>query len=273
MIISVSRRTDIPAYFGNWFRDILKKGEVQVKNPFHPRQISTVSLKPQDVTAFVFWTRDSKPFIPVIEELIKQKYRFYFLYTINPYQIPLEENLPSLKKQMVDFCNLAELIGKEKIIWRYDPIIISNNTGFEYHLIQFEKITNNLHNFTRKVKISFIDFYKKTIKNLIPLEEQGWNFVKQPEQLQDFSTFLLNLYSVAKSYNLEMTSCSENIDLSFAGIKAGSCIDINLLNRLYNLNLKYKKDPNQRKECKCAISKDIGSYNTCKSGCLYCYAN
>ena len=273
MILSVSRRTDIPAHFSRWFSQCLSRGIVKVGNPFNPHQVSTISLSPEDVTAFVFWTRNSQPFLPVVQNQLKNHYRFYFLYTLTPYQFPLETNLPSVKTLLSSLQQLSTIIGSDKVIWRYDPIIISDHTDFTYHLSKFEGLASALENYTQRVIISFLDFYKKTIRNLRPLEEQNWKFHQNPEILTGFKPFLKELKAIADRHQMEITSCSEKIDFSDTGIMPGSCVDVHLLNRLYSLNLTYRKDPHQRPKCLCAVSKDIGTYNTCSSGCLYCYAN
>ncbi len=272
MIISASRRTDIPAFFAKEFSENLHNGFINVPNPFNPKQISRVSLRPEDVTAFVFWTRNAKPFIPVIKKLLDKNYNFYFLYTVTPYGPPLEPHAPDLERATDNFSLLSSLIGKKKVIWRYDPIIISNHTDFRYHLENFHHIARNLHTKTEKVKISFIDYYKKVKKNLKDLENSGWVFEPHPEKMTEFSHFITELGKIASRYGLEVTSCCEPLDLTAGNINPGSCIDAALLNTLFNLQLPLKKDRSQRKNCLCTIAKDIGRYNSCRFGCRYCYA-
>ena len=271
MIISVSRRTDIPAYFSDWFGEMLNKKSVLVKNPFNSKQVTNISLVPEDVTAFVFWTRNSDPFLPVLEKIFKHSYPFYFLFTITPYNKPLEQNSLSSEVQTTIFKRLARLIGREKIVWRYDPIILSNKTDFNYHLNHFKDLADKLHQYTNEVKVSFLDYYKKTDRNLKPLRDNHWIFKKNPPQKPGFDIFLNKLITIAHERELKISSCA---DLIIPGhiIQAEGCININKINTLSNLNIQYKKDKNQRPACLCHQSKDIGSYNTCRHGCLYCYA-
>lgn len=270
MIISASRRTDIPAYFPGWFIEQLKQGFVKVPNPFNPRQVSTVSLKPEDVDCFIFWTRNPKPFYKAIDILNREDYHYYFLFTLTPYGMPLEHNNLSLPEKIDAFKELANKIGPEKIVWRYDPIILSNITHFDYHLEKFGNLAGQLSNYTEEVKISFIDYYKKVQTPLKRLSD--YCFIVHPEQEPGFNNFLKKMVNIAHQFELKITSCAEPVLQGISDIEAGSCVDINRINRLFKLNLVYKKDPSQRDSCLCAVSKDIGSYNTCRAGCQYCYA-
>lgn len=271
MIISASRRTDIPAFFSDWFGQQWKQGYTIVSNPFNPKQRSKISLLKKDVDAFVFWTRFADPFLFVVKELEKQKIPFYFLFTITPYGRPLELFNPPFQKKIESFKKVVDIVGIHRVIWRYDPIIISNISNFSYHLEQFEYIASALRGYTTQVKISFFDGYKKAFKNIyrnIP----EIRIQTDPSQLEEFPMFLHRMVEISKKNGMIITSCSEELLEGNKYIKAGSCIDVDLINRQFHLNLPYRKDPNQRFYCNCAVSKDIGVYNSCKFGCLYCYA-
>lgn len=267
MIISASRRTDIPAFFSDWFINRIKEGYVLNKNPFNANQIKKISLKPFDVDAIIFWTRNPKPLMKYLHELDSRELNYYFQYTITGYPRSIEKNVPNTYKAIETFTELSEKIGKEKVIWRYDPIILTDVLDINEHLRLFEKIATSLENKTEKVVVSFADPYKKIQKKLENMQYQ--DILESQSKLfklaQDFS-------DIARAKNLKIESCSEAIELSEYGIEHGKCIDDELLKRLFNYNLDAKKDKNQRKECGCVTSIDIGMYNTCSHGCEYCYA-
>lgn len=267
MIISASRRTDIPAFFADWFINRVKEGYVLNKNPFNANQIKKISLKAFDVDAIVFWTRNPKPLMKHLHELDSRELNYYFQYTITGYPKSIEKNVPNTYKAIETFTELSEKIGKEKVIWRYDPIILTDILDIDEHLRLFEKIATSLENKTEKVVVSFADPYKKIQKKLENMQYKDIleSHSKLFKLAQDFS-------DIARAKNLKIESCSEAVELKEYGIEHGKCIDDDLLRRLFNYNLDAKKDKNQRKECGCVTSIDIGMYNTCSHGCEYCYA-
>lgn len=273
MIISASRRTDIPAFYSSWFMERIREGNVIVKNPFNPSQKKTVSLLPEDVDAIVFWTRNANPLFSSLKELDQRGFHYVFLYTITGYGPPLEKNVPSLKTALKTFKMLSQKIGPKRVIWRFDPIIYVSGKGEKWILSFFEKIARSLQNDTERVIISFLDCYKKVIKRLSKLEKTS-NFkvidiINKKDAVRRISCALSE---TAGNNGMEIYSCAEKINLECFGIKPGSCIDGNYLNKLFGLKLNAIKDKSQRPECRCTISQDIGEYNTCKHGCIYCYA-
>lgn len=265
MIISASRRTDIPAFYSDWFLERIKEGYVLVRNPLNIHQVSKIKLTPDVVDFIVFWTKNPEPFLNKLYEL--QDYNYYFQFTLNSYDTDLEEFVPNKGKYVIStFKKLSDMIGKEKIIWRYDPILLNEKYNISYHIDNFEKLAKQLSDYTEKCTISFVDLYKKTEKNLkdaniIPFDN---------EIIRDIAR---DLVDIAQQYNIKMDTCAEKIDLSDLGIEHAHCIDPDLMERLTNCEYCLSKDKNQRKECGCAESIDIGAYNTCKNGCKYCYAN
>ncbi|MGE5495123.1 MAG: DUF1848 domain-containing protein [Burkholderiales bacterium] len=263
MIISASRRTDIPAYFSDWFYNRIKAGEVLVRNPLYTRQVSRINLSPEVVDCIVFWTKNPKPMLERLDEL--KDYHFYFQFTLNSYGNDVEANLP--KREIIDtFRTLSDKIGKERVIWRYDPIFINEKYTIDCHEESFNKIADALKGYTEKCIISFIDFYnniKSNIKNLGIIELDNIEKRKIAEKLS----------KVAFSYGLKMDTCAENIKLADLGITHARCIDDSLISRITGCPLKAEKDKNQRLACGCVASIDIGLYNTCRNGCKYCYAN
>ena len=267
MIISASRRTDIPPFYSKWFMNRIKDGYVLVQNPYNTKQIRKVFLTPFQVDAIVFWTRNAKPLIPYLDDLDKLGYNYYFQYTITGYKRELERFTPSPQKAIETFIELSDKIGKEKVIWRYDPIILSDYSSYNEHLRLFEKISNMLENKTDKVVISFADSYKKITNNL---KNIGYKDIL--ENKKELYLFCEELSNIVKDRNIQIETCTEEIDLSIFGINPTKCIDDKLLDKLFNKNLCAIKDKNQRKECGCVESIDIGMYNTCSHGCVYCYA-
>ncbi len=269
MVISASRRTDIPAFYSRWLMQRLRERFVDIVNPFNPAQRRRVDLGPDNIDAIVFWSRFPAPLIRYLPEIDRLGYRYYFLYTITGYPEEIEPNLPSIDRTIDIFKKLSDRIGPEKVIWRYDPIVASSITDYDYHRRNFEQIAKMLKGATNVVKISFLDFYKKTERRLRKLsDESGIEWIRSEPPL----TFMTTLCRIARSYGITMQSCSEETDLSSAGISPGSCIDYDLINRLFSTALDYQKDPSQRKACLCGRSVDIGAYNTCGFRCVYCYA-
>jgi hypothetical protein len=264
MIISASRRTDIPAFFSDWFYNRIKDGFVYVRNPVNPKHISKVSLLPEHVDCFVFWTKDPGPFIKRLSEL--SQYQYYFLFTINSYGRDLEPNVAGKKDIIKTFIELSHKIGKEKVIWRYDPILLSDKYTIDYHIKYFKSIAERVSPYTEKCVISFIDLYKKCKRNLK-------NTTVREFYIDEVQFLSGELKKIADECNLSLQTCAESIDLSTLGIGHNRCVDNVLIERLLNKKIKSAKDKNQRKECGCIESIDIGAYNTCKHGCLYCYAN
>lgn len=269
-IISASRRTDIPAFYARWFMHRVRAGYVEVPNPFNARQIRTVSLLPDAVDAIVFWTRHASPLLPFLPELEQRGLSSVFQYTITGYPSLLEPHVPSLSQALDTFIQLSEQIGPERLIWRFDPVIISAHTPPEWILEQFQNIACTLEGHTRQVVISFLDDYAKTRRNLRVLGElQLKEPLAEPALLDMLCT---HLGQIAAQHHLQISACAEPVDLRPWGIAPGHCISAAWLNSVFNLDLPGKKDPGQRKECGCIRSVDIGAYNTCAHGCTYCYA-
>lgn len=265
MIISASRRTDIPAYFADWFFNRLEAGFVLVRNPMNPHQVSRVALTPDVVDGFVFWTKNPAPMLGRLGAL--RNYPFYFQFTLTAYGRDVEPGLPGKGEALVPtFVRLAEVIGPERVIWRYDPIFLSETYTADYHLRWFEQLTRRLSPYTRRCTISFLDFYRGTEKRMA-----GLKLLPFPAEAQ--GALARRLAEIAHGYGLAVDTCAEAMDLSACGIGHAHCIDGALLSRLGGVPLAASPDKNQRPACGCAESIDIGAYNTCRNGCRYCYAN
>lgn len=263
MIISVSRRTDIPAFFSEWFFNRIGEGFVLVRNPFNMSQVSRISLKKDMVDCFAFWTKNPEKMLPDLG-LIRD-FPYYFQFTLNPYGNDLEPNIPDKTKLIETFIRLSDKIGPKRVIWRYDPVIINNTFGVEKHEEYFGRLANKLHRYTSKCVISFVDYYKKMGKIFKAHD------ILEPEDEKIRET-AKKISSIAGSYHLKIETCAEQIDLLDFGIGHGRCIDPDLIEEITGAPIDCKKDGNQRKACGCIPSVDIGAYNTCTHGCLYCYA-
>lgn len=271
MIICASRRTDIPAFFPTWFMNRIEAGYCTVVNPFNSKQVSYVSLLPGDVDVIVFWTKNAAPILKSLQKLDSRGYRYYFQYTVNDYPVSFEPNLPVLPQRIDDFKQLSTKLGYEKVIWRYDPIIVSNQTPYEYHLSKFAKIAEEIQGFTKRAVISIVDEYRKATYNFRKLQKQGI-YLDTNYALPGFGEMIKKMAAIARNNGMEIFSCAERIDLSGFDVLPNKCVDDNYIKKVFNLDIAKRKDKYQRPECGCVESKDIGFYDTCLHGCCYCYA-
>ena len=265
MILSVSRRTDIPSFYLEWFMNRLKEGFVLVRNPVNYHQVSRIPLSPSLIDCIVFWTKNADPLLPYIAQIRKQ-YALYFQYTINAYGKDIEPCLPALANKINSFNALSDQIGHQAVIWRYDPILLTEKYSTDWHIDRFHHIAKSLHGKTDTCVFGFIDIYDK-IKNQI----KSQNITACSEKEMD--TLASAFSQIAARYNISLRTCAETLHLEKYGIAHGCCIDGELISRLTGWTMKAKKDPNQRAECGCMEIVDIGQYNTCRHGCRYCYAN
>lgn len=259
MIISASRRTDIPALYPEWFFNRLKAGEVLVPNPYNRKKISRIPLTPDRVDCIAFWTKNPEPMIPYLREIDKMGYRYYFQMTITDYEDDIEAGVPSTAESMATFMLLSEMLGKQKMDWRFDPILLNDKYTISYHLEKFEMMCEWLHKAADRCIISFMDSYK------------GCPYLEIEQE--DMKIIAKGLAEIAGKYDLPLYTCAERVDLSEYGIEHASCIDKEKIRKLIGYKLDIKKDPGQRKECGCVESVDIGMYDTCTHGCRYCYAS
>ncbi len=273
MIISASRRTDIPAYYADWFMACVRAGFCDVPNPYHHGQVRRVDLRPEAVDAIVFWTRNPGPLMPHLQELDELGYRYYFQYTLMDNPRPLEPNAPAARASLKTFIRLAERIGPERLVWRYDPIVFTPHTDAAFHHTTYERLAVSLRSSTKRSVISIMDWYRKAERRFAGLKEAGLTPLREEHEMQaQIHALLPQMVSIARENGMEITSCAEEHDLSIYGVKAGKCVDDDLIRDVLGVPLDLGKDPNQRRACLCRVSKDIGSYDTCLTGCVYCYA-
>lgn len=260
MILSASRRTDIPAFFSKWFFNRLMEQYVMVRNPVNSQQVSRINLSPEVIDAIVFWTKNPLPMLNHLDLL--KDYVYYFQFTVNSYGKEIEPCIPDFGQRIHTFQSLADKLGADRVIWRYDPIFFNENYSMEYHIQSFENIAKLLSGYTKKCTISFLDFCN-SVKN------ERMQLPTEAEQLILAKSFA----EIAGKYCITINTCAEKLCLSEFGIQKASCVDKNLLEKLLGCSLKVSKDNGQRNECGCVSSIDIGVYNTCRNGCKYCYAN
>lgn len=272
MIVSASRRTDIPAFYAEWFINRVRAGYCCVPNPFNPQQVTRVSLRQQDVDVIVFWTRYPLPMMEYLHELDVRGFRYYFLFTLTGYPRFLEPHAPTYEQAILAFRKLAQAIGPERVIWRYDPVIVSNHTPFEYHTTNFEQLCCALEGSVRRAIISLMDNYKSVALRLDRLRADGFNYLSHPETERGFAEMVQSIAASARRHDIELVSCAEEVDMTTLGVQPGKCIDDQLIGRIFGIEVTHQKDPGQRKACRCVVSKDIGVYDTCRYGCTYCYA-
>ena len=282
-VISVSRRTDIPKFYSRWFMNRIQAGFVAVPNPNNANQVSWVSLKPESVVAFVFWTKDAKPMLQHLATLDEMGYTYYFQYTVTAYGPPLERNTPSLEASTRTFRELSERLGKNRVVWRYDPILFTGGLDDQAQLRRIAEVAEALDGATDRLVISFLDVYRRTASNLKRCfgEERVSPF---PTDWEHFST---ELGRIAARHGLSIQTCAEGTSmedgnghhvnvlrrLKDSGAVPGRCIDHLLLEELLGDTVDSRKDTGQRDDCGCVRSRDIGMYDSCLHGCAYCYAN
>lgn len=265
MILFISGRTDIPAFYSDWFMNRLKAGFVDVRNPYYGEQVTRYSLDPKVVDALVFCTKNPRPMLEHIEEIKSRGFNIYFFVTITPYSKDIEPSVPDKSRIINSFIELSRLIGKENISWRYDPVFINDIYSIEFHKEAFFNMAEKLSGHTNRCIISFIDLYKKTVKNFPYVRE-----VKISEQEELACKFSES----ANKFGITIESCAEKYNLSEFGVKPGACVSRKIIENTCSFYLKEKLPPNNlRENCACLPMHDIGAYNSCPHLCRYCYAN
>jgi len=262
MILSASRRTDIPAYFSEWLINRLKAGFALTRNPMNHAQVSKILLTPDIVDCIVFWTKDPQNMMDKLDTLDKIGYKYYFQFTITPYDSSIERGLREKAYIIKTFSDLSDRIGKDKVVWRYDPVILNNVFDISFHREQFTWLLSKLHKYTEQCIISFVDIYSKLKTDILRI-------ISEDEMIELGKI----MSSAAENYGVKVKACCENSFLFKYGIEQASCIDKKLIEKICGHKLDIGKDKNQRSSCGCYESVDIGAYNMCKNGCVYCYAN
>ena len=266
MILSASRRTDIPAYYSQWFINRLKEGYALYRNPMKHSQICKVELKPELVDCIVFWTKDPADMMDKLDLIEAWGYHYYFQFTLTPYGREIETRLRDKDSIIQTFQQLSKRLGKHRVLWRYDPIILNEELTIQYHEDMFRMLCEKLAAYTECCTISFVDLYRK-------LNNRVKDNVLQEISQEQMHSLAAVFNRIAKLYDIDLRACCEAADLSTEGVKPAACIDRNVIERICGYPIRVEKDRNQRLHCGCMKSMDIGAYNTCGNGCIYCYAN
>ena len=263
MIIHTGSRTDIPACYSRWFYNRIREGTVMVRNPYYPQQVTKYRLSPDVVDCLIFCTKNPEPMISGLDQL--NRYRQLWFVTITPYGKEIERNVPYKNRVMESFCRLSEAVGKRGVRWRYDPIFVTDKYSAAFHVEKFEEMAERLHEYTDACVISFIDLYEKTKKNFPGVRE-----VREEERLKIGEAFA----RVGERYGITVYSCCEGNELEPFGVNCSGCMTKEVIEDAIGERLSVpKKGKPAREGCSCLLGGDIGAYNTCTNGCVYCYAN
>lgn len=262
MILNTGLRTDIPGFFSQWFYNRIEEGFVYVRSPYAKNLIYSYKLSPELIDCIMFCTKNPKPMFENLEKI--SDFNQYWHITITPYGKEIEPNVPPVDELIESFKFLSRELGKEKVSLRYDPIFINEKYTLKKHIESFEYILDNLAPYTSEVIISFIDLYEKTKRNFPNVSE-----VSQEERLEIGKEFA----KIAYKHKINLKTCAEGKELNKFGIDSSGCMTKEVFERVINKNLNIPKQKARHGECYCLLNNDIGEYNTCNHGCLYCYAN
>ena len=262
MIINTGQRTDIPAFYAEWFANRLREGFVCVRNPYDPQQVSRYRLDPSVVDVIGFCTKNPAPMFPHMDLLAA--YGQYWFVTITPYGRDIEPNVPDKHRILADFMRLANRVGVNSMGWRYDPILITERYTEVYHLRAFEEIARALEGYTQTVVISFIDLYPKVRRNFPEARE-----VPREQRL----SLGKKIIEIASAHGMTVKPCAEGDDLAVYGADCGGCMRISDYEKAIGRRLTVPRRKGARSACACYLACDIGAYNTCRHLCRYCYAN
>lgn len=261
MILNVSGRTDIVAFYTPWFINRLKEGYVDVKNPFNPKLISRINF--EDVDAIMFCTKNPLPILPYLEKIEKPK---IFHITLTPYLKDIEPNLPPKTEIIEGIKRVSQIVGKDKTYVRYDPIFINDKYKIDYHIKMFERMCKSLDGYIEHIIISFLDDYKNVRKN---------KKILNPQTLtkEDYKKIGENFARIAKTHHMTVQTCFEEENLVEYGFIQEDCLGIELAKKLTGKEKHKKWKARAGGKCNCVEMVDIGAYNTCSHFCKYCYAN
>lgn len=269
-VISASRRTDIPAFYPEWFINRIRDGYVRWMNPFS-KAIYQVSLLPEDVSAIVFWSKNYQPLLPYLDELDAGGYRMLFHFTITGLPQVFEPRVPETAELTECARILSRRYGADAVLWRYDPVLFSILTDQQYHLDRFTNLCSELGGSVKSCYFSFAIFYGKVLRNTQALKNET-EIVCHNLEIDDRIALANTLADIAADHGIEMRSCCGDYLLGDK-IKKAHCVNAELLQRLFPDKVGNLAQHPTRKECGCFESKDIGTYGTCPHGCVYCYAN
>lgn len=262
MILQTGMRTDIPAFYSDWFINRIREGYVLVRNPYNQSAVTKYQINPDVVDLIAFCTKNPAPMLEHMD--ILKPYGQYWFVTITPYGREIEPNVPDKKQVMDEFKILSKTVGVDCVGWRYDPIFISDKYSLDFHIDAFEKMEKELSEYTNTCIISFIDLYEKVLRNFPQVR-----MVSREERLKIGKTFA----EIGRKYGITIKACAEGEELKNYGIDCNGCLTKATYETALGARLNMPKIKGQRNECACFFGNDIGAYDTCRHFCRYCYAN
>lgn len=262
MILNTGSRTDIPAYYSRWFYNRIREGYVLVRNPYYPSQVTKYILSPKVIDVIVFCTKNPAPMFDQISLL--SAFDTFWSVTITPYGRDIEPFVPDDRQVISSFQKLSDIIGQQKMSWRYDPILITEKYSLDHHISKFQKMAEMLQGYTEQCVVSFIDLYEKTKRN----------FPEARSVTDEEQRYLIHaMGEIAADYGMQIHLCCESSSLVREHVDADGCLSKEVLEQAIGYKLDVPKKKTARDACACLLGADIGAYNTCGHGCLYCYAN
>jgi hypothetical protein len=263
MIINTGGRTDTVQYYTHWLLKRFEEGYVISRNPLFSNKVTRYELTPDKVDCVVFCSKDYAPILPHIEE-ITGRFHTYFYYTITAYGKDIEPGVPSIQKSIDTLMKLSEIVGKKRVAWRYDPVLLTEDYTIKHHLETFESIASRLSGYVDRCMFSFVEMYKKLKTNmpeLIPMSEE------------DMDKLAIGFGKLAAKYKIPIQTCGISGDYIHYGIQPSGCMTLDMIGQANDIQFRNLKHRGMRKGCHCIESRDIGAYDTCLNGCKYCYAN
>ncbi len=263
MIVNTGGRTDTVQYYSDWLLNRFREGYVLSRNPLFPEKITRYELSPQKVDCVLFCSKNYAPILDRLHE-ITDRFNYYCFYTITAYGKDIEPNVPSIDQSIDCLYKLEKIAGRERIAWRYDPVLLTKKYTVQQHLITFEHMAARLSGHVDRCIFSFVELYKKiefNMKELVLFTQEDMDFLAQ------------NFGRIAAKYHIPIQTCATNRNYSAYGIHSSACVTLDVLGRANGVKFKELRHSGMRSGCHCMVSHDIGAYDTCPNGCKYCYAN
>lgn len=262
MILNTGSRTDIPAFYSEWFMRRIEAGTVCVRHPFQPKRVLRYQLDPSSVDVLVFCTKNPKPMLEHLDRLMR--FNMFWGVSITPYDQTIEPYVPPVRQVVESFKQLSSKLGKKAVEWRYDPVFIDDKYTLDVHIKSFQWMASELSGYTEACVVSFIDLYQKTKRNFPRVRP-----LREDEQITLIKAFV----KIGQHYGIRIKTCLENEALSQFGVDVQGCMTQSVLENALNIRLDIQKKTQARKGCDCLLGNDIGAYDSCPHGCVYCYAN
>nr|WP_314464399.1 DUF1848 domain-containing protein [uncultured Clostridium sp.] len=263
MIINTAGRTDTAQYYPQWLLKRFEEGYVYTRNPLFPNKVTRYELTPDVVDCVVFCSKNYAPILPNLSQ-ITDKFNTYFHYTITAYGKEIEPGVPSIEKSMETLKKLSSMVGKQRVAWRYDPVLLTDQYTIERHITTFSYMAEQLAGNVDRCIFSFVEMYKKLGQNMpeiIPLTDEDKDILAKA------------MGEIAAKNHLHLQTCGTNGDYSNYGIHTSGCMTLDTLGNANGIYFVDRKHKGSRQGCHCIESRDIGAYDTCMNGCKYCYAN